>query len=174
MRVAQTITLLLGSLLALAMLAACAATPPPGDGEAAAPAPLFYVMRHLEKAEGDDPGLSEQGRAGAERLAGWFGNRPPAAIYVSTTRRARETAAPLAERFSLPPKDYDPRADPAELIARVRAETGPVLIVGHSNTVPEIVARLGGTRPAPLAETDFGDIWVIAADGSTERRRLEE
>jgi hypothetical protein len=48
-----------------------------------------------------------------------------------------------------------------------------VLIVGHSNTVPEIVERLGGARPAPLAETDYGDVWrVRRKDGATEKKSL--
>ena len=38
-------------------------------------------------------------------------------------------------------------------------EDGPVLIVGHSNTVPGIVAALGGARPAPVSHPDFGDLW---------------
>jgi broad specificity phosphatase PhoE len=59
------------------------------------------------------------------------------------------------------------------LIARVRAEHGAILIVGHSNTVPDIVAALGGIRPAALAHEDFGDIWRIAPGGATTRMRIE-
>ena len=155
----------LAALLPLA-LAACATTAP----EPATPS--YYVMRHLQKAEGPDPGLSEEGQANARRLVGFFAAEPPRAIYVSTTRRARETAAPLAAKLRIKPRKYDPADTPA-LIARVRAERGPVLIVGHSNTVPEIVAGLGGERPAALAETDFGDVWHLwGAPIRTERLRL--
>jgi hypothetical protein len=55
----------------------------------------------------------------------------------------------------------------------VRAGPLPALIVGHSNTVPDIVAQLGGTRPAPLVHADFGDIWRIGPDGATIRRRID-
>lgn len=165
MKIVEILALIVGVLLALAMLAACASVPPAPAG------PTYYVMRHLEKAEGPDPGLTEAGRARAGRLADLLAKDWPRAIYVSTTRRARETAAPLATRLGLAVKEYDP-SDTAALIARVRAETGSVLVVGHSNTVPEIVERLGGARPAPLAETDFGSIWVVAADGGTERLTL--
>jgi broad specificity phosphatase PhoE len=122
--------------------------------------PSFYVMRHLQKAQGEDPPLTEEGRANARRLIGLFAADPPRAIYVSTYRRARETAAPLAARLHVKVRKYDP-ANTAGLVARVLAEKGPVLIVGHSDTVPEIVARLGGDRPGPLAETDFGDVWHV-------------
>jgi broad specificity phosphatase PhoE len=155
----------LAALLALA-LAACATTPPP-------PArPSFYVMRHLQKTEGPDPALSEEGRANAGRLVELLRRDPPGAIYVSTTRRARETAAPLAARLGITPHEYDP-ADTAALVERVRGESGTVLIVGHSNTVPDIVERLGGERPAALGETDFGDVWHVWGEPRrTERLRI--
>ena len=153
------------------MAAGCAATADDALRPAAA-APAYYVMRHLEKAEGADPGLSAAGAANAQRLAAWFkGRERPRAIYVSPTRRARETAAPLALRLRLTAKEYNP-ADTAALVAQVRAEPGSVLVVGHSNTVPDIVAALGGARPAPLADSDYGSVWVVTRDGKTEQIRL--
>jgi broad specificity phosphatase PhoE len=134
--------------------------------------PTVYVMRHLEKAEGNDPALSPAGTRNAARLPAVLGATPPNVVYVSTTRRARETAAPLAIALGLNPKAYDPRDTPA-LIARIRAETGTVLVVGHSNTVPEIVAALGGTRPADIPETQFGDIWRVDPDGRTRHIRID-
>ncbi len=135
--------------------------------------PNHYVMRHLQKATGDDPGLTEEGQRNAVRLADLLADDPPSAIYVSTTRRARETAAVLATRLGLTPITYDPRDTPA-LIAAATSETGTVLIVGHSNTVPEIVERLGGTRPADLSESDFGDVWrVYGPDRRVERLRID-
>jgi broad specificity phosphatase PhoE len=156
----------LAALLLLA-LAACATAEPP------AKTPSFYVMRHLQKGEGQDPPLSVEGQANARRLIGFFAAEPVRVIYVSTTRRARETAAPLAKKLRVKVRRYDP-ADTPGLVARVLAQRGPVLVVGHSNTVPEIVARLGGERPAPLADTDFGDIWHLwGAPLRTERLKLE-
>jgi len=151
----------------LATLAACATTPEPA-------APSFYVVRHLNTPSGErDPDLLPEGQRAAQALAGWF--RPggaPRAIYVSDYRRTRQTAAPLAARLGLTPIVYDPADTPA-LVARVRAGPVPALIVGHSNTVPDIVEQLGGTRPGPLVHEDFGDIWLIAEDGATQRLRIE-
>jgi broad specificity phosphatase PhoE len=152
------------ALAALALAAGAALASP-------APQPDVYVMRHLQKEAGADPGLSPEGQRNAERLAGWFGKPPPRAIYVSTTRRARETAAPLAAKLHLTAKEYAP-ADVAGLVARVRQERGPVLVVGHSNTVPEIVAALGGARPEPIGEDSFGAIWHVAPDGTVEKKIL--
>ena len=137
-----------------------------------------YVMRHLNTPAGEpDPDLLPEGRAAAIALADLMetdqfqGARRPVAIYVSDYKRTRETAAPLAARLALNVTVYDPR-DTAGLLSRVRAESGPVLIVGHSNTVPDIVAGLGGTRPAPLVHEDFGDLWVVEPGGATLKLRL--
>jgi broad specificity phosphatase PhoE len=137
-----------------------------------------YVVRHLNTPEGQpDPDLLPEGRAAAVALADLMetdrfqGARRPVAIYVSDYKRTRQTAAPTAARFGLNVTVYDPR-DTAGLIARVRAEPGPVLIVGHSNTVPDIVAALGGTRPAPLSHPDFGDLWIVEPGGATTKLRI--
>ena len=154
-------------LAALVALAACATTAAPP------PTPTVYVMRHLNTPAGErDPELLPEGRRTAELLPAWFGPVRPRAIYVSDFRRTRQTAAPLAARLGLEPIVYDP-ADTPGLIARVRAGPLPALIVGHSNTVPDLVAGLGGTRPAPLVHEDFGDVWRVEADGTTARMRIE-
>lgn len=154
--------------IALIALAACATMRAPAP-------PATYVMRHLNTPAGErDPDLLPEGQHAAALLVGWFqreGARP-VAIYVSDYERTRQTAAPLAAALGLTPIVYDP-ADTPGLIARVRAERGPVLIVGHSNTVPDIIAALGGTQPAPLVHEDFGDIWRVGPAGATTRMRIE-
>jgi broad specificity phosphatase PhoE len=153
-------------LAAFAALLAFAAMP-------AAAQSNIYVMRHLNTPAGQaDPDLLPEGRHAAEALAGWFHDERPVAIYVTDYKRTRQTVAPLAARLGLTPIVYDP-ADTPGLIARVHAAHGAVLVVGHSNTVPDIVAALGGTRPAPLDHEDFGDIWRVAPGGATTRMRIE-
>ena len=149
------------------MLAACV-TP-----QAAPPHPNIYIMRHLHTPAGaTDPDLTGEGQRYAVAVADWFRRDPPNVIYVSSPKRAQQTAAPLAARLKLTPKIYDPK-DTAGLIAAVKAEAGTVLIVGHSNTVPDIVEQLGGARPAPLVHEDFGDIWhVVGPDRVTTRDKL--
>lgn len=150
--------------LLLLALAACAYIAP-----VQAPS-TFYVMRHLHTPEGvSDPDLTEEGQRQARMLADLLADEPPATIFVSTTRRAQQTAAPLAEKLGITPRLYDPRDTPA-LIAEVLKEPPPVLIVGHSNTVPDIVAALGGRRPAPLTHEDFGDVWKISGSAPATRR----
>jgi broad specificity phosphatase PhoE len=158
--------LLIAALLSLA-LAACA------TARAEPVVAATWVMRHLDTPAGErDPDLTDAGRRNAELLAGWFGEMRPAAIYITDYKRTRQTVGPLAARLGMTPILYDP-ADTAGLIARVRATPGRVLIVGHSNTVPDIVAALGGSRPAPLVHEDFGDIWRVGPDGTTTKARID-
>ena len=153
-------------LAALTTLIAFAAVP-------AAAQNSVYVMRHLNTPAGErDPDLLPEGQRGAEALATWFHEERPVAIYVTDYKRTRQSVAPLAARLGLTPILYDPADTPA-LIARIRAEHGAVLVVGHSNTVPDIVAALGGERPPALAHEDFGDIWRVAPGGATTRARIE-
>ncbi|HEV2745745.1 MAG TPA: phosphoglycerate mutase family protein [Allosphingosinicella sp.] len=149
----------------LLMVAACAYMAPIQQ------ASTFYVMRHLHTPAGaTDPDLTEEGQRHARLLADHFGAEPPVTIFVSNTRRAQQTAAPLAAKLGITPIVYDP-ADTGALIGEALKEPAPVLIVGHSNTVPDILAALGGERPGPLVHGDFGDIWRIKGR-STIRTKL--
>lgn len=153
-------------LLAALALGACA-TVQPGAGQGAAAAAAHkevFVIRHLQKGAGDDPPLTAEGAANAERLADLLQDRTIAAIFATRTRRAIETAAPLASRLGIAVTPYDP-TNPEALAAAVAAAPGPVLVVGHSNTVPELVARFGGTPPRPLSEQDYGTLFIVEPDG---------
>jgi broad specificity phosphatase PhoE len=156
--------------IAVALLVAFASAVSP----AATPVqPNIYVMRHLHTPAGvSDPDLTPEGMKYALAVSHSFERDPPDVIYVSSTKRAQQTAAPLAQRLKLTPRIYDPRDTPG-LIAAVSAETGTVLIIGHSNTVPDIIEKLGGKRPADLTHEDFGDIWHISGpDKTTTQARI--
>jgi broad specificity phosphatase PhoE len=126
------------------------------------------VVRHAEKELGtiEDPPLSQAGEQRAQLLARMFGERDGRvridAIIVSDTRRAQRTAAPLADRLGIAvtpvgAQDYD------RLLSEIRAHRGGrVLIVGHSNTVPEIVQRLaGGDQVPPIADDDYSQLYIV-------------
>lgn len=131
----------------------------------------IYVTRHYDTPAGEpDPDLTPQGNARADQLASWFYGRTLKAIYVSDFKRTRQTAAPLAATLGVTPETYDPKDTPA-IVARAKAAGGPVLIVGHSNTVPDIVEQLGGKRPTDLKHEDFGDLWTIEG-GRAEQTKI--
>ena len=151
-------------------LGACASAPPgvapAGAAETTPAAELktVFVIRHLQKGEGADPSLTPQGAANAQRLAEMLSDKKIVAVFATPTRRAMETAAPLAKRMGIAVTPYDPR-DPKALAAAVAAAGGPVLVVGHSNTVPDLVAAFGGAAPAPLSDDDYGTLFVVDSDG---------
>ncbi|HEX6202017.1 MAG TPA: hypothetical protein VF100_03370, partial [Thermoanaerobaculia bacterium] len=67
---------------------------------------------------------------------------------------------------------YDPRRL-AELAAALRAGEGTVLVVGHSNTTPELVRLLGGDPGAPIAHDEHDRLYrVDPASGETTLERF--
>lgn len=135
----------------------------------ARPVHSVYVMRHLETVPGDDPGLSASGASVAQALVGQFSEAGLTAVYVTDTRRSRETVAPLSERLGLTPITYDPR-NPGGLVQMVAASDGPVLIIAHSNTVDDLVRRVGGSGVPESEASGFGKLWRV---GSSGQRVLE-
>ena len=148
-----------------ALIAAAAFLPAP-----ALAADTVYVMRHLQKAAGDDPPLTEEGSLLADMVASMLGFRDfgMKAVFATKTRRAQQTGEPLAKFLGVPVTPYDPRDVPA-LVAAVKAVPGNVLIVGHSNTVPDLVAAFGGKKPPALAESDYGTIYQVTLSSGLVR-----
>lgn len=169
----------LGScLMAVLALGACAASSADSGVVSTAQAaavteqkPVF-VVRHLQKAAGDDPSLTAEGAAAAERLADLLEDDGVTAIFATPTRRAMETAQPLANRLGIAVTAYDPR-NPEALLKAAASAPGAVLVVGHSNTVHDLVARFGGRAPPPLSEEDYGTVWVVSDTGETTTQTLE-
>lgn len=125
----------------------------------------IYVTRHMQKLDGADPSLSPEGAAAAEALADFLVDRGISKIFATQTRRAMETAAPLAKLIGVKVTAYDPR-NSQQLAIEVAASKGSVLVIGHSNTVHDLVQRFGGkTPPAPLSEQDYGAVFVINPRG---------
>ena len=129
----------------------------------------IIVMRHGEKAAlpVDDPALSPAGEARAQALAKILGEAPAEfriqGIFVSEFRRTQDTVRPLANRLGVA-VIVVPAADISLVAKRARGEYrgGHVLIVGHSNTVPEIVEKLSGHKIAAMAESEYGVVYVVA------------
>ncbi len=153
-------------LLAALTLGACAApaAAPPPKSVASGAGKTIFVTRHMQKAQGEDPSLSGEGAAAAQSLARMLADEGISAIFATPTRRAMETAAPLSKLTRVPVTPYDPR-NPRQLVALVAAAQGSVLVVGHSNTVHDLIARFGGAPPAPLTEQDYGTVFIIDAKG---------
>jgi pimeloyl-ACP methyl ester carboxylesterase/phosphohistidine phosphatase SixA len=135
------------------------ATPAP-SAAANAPPKQVYVMRHLPAGEGVDPDLTNAGAKLAQALPDFLKAGEFKAVFATPYKRTQQTAAPVAAAFGVPVGTYDPR-DPDGLLRAIASVPGNVLVIGHSNTVPDLIGRLGGKPPAPVGETDFGTIFRV-------------
>ncbi len=128
------------------------------------PPGTVIVVRHAEKGPTppENPTLTMQGAERAEALASLFAPAGVDGIFSSDFVRALETAAPLAKRLSLPVQVY-PAGDIGLLVGEIdhnyRHDT--VFVVGHSNTVPQIVHALSGKEIGEIAESRYGDVFII-------------
>uniref|UniRef100_A0A486XWU5 Histidine phosphatase family protein n=1 Tax=Rheinheimera sp. BAL341 TaxID=1708203 RepID=A0A486XWU5_9GAMM len=128
---------------------------------APAVADTVYLVRHAEKlTDGKDPALTACGQARADALATSLAGVKLAAIYATPYQRTQQTAAAVAKPQQLDITQYDPR-QPEVLLAQLKAQSLPVLVVGHSNTVPELVAQLSGIAMAPLTEQDYDLLYQV-------------
>ena len=152
--------------LLLSALAACSSTPAVKDSDAAA---TFVIVRHAEKSSDDaqDPSLSETGKARAQSLARLLADASLSAAYATGFRRTQQTAQPAADAHGIKITIYDAKMPATTLAAQLRATHahGAVLVVGHSNTVPDIVSALSG-QPVDAISDDQYDLVYRVGTGS--------
>ncbi len=160
--------------LALA-LAACTTAASRDAADSAAV--TFIVVRHAEKGGDDprDPSLSAAGRARAQALAKMLADAPLRAAYATAYRRTQQTARAAAAARGIAVTVYDARQPASAFASQLRAAhaAGTVLVVGHSNTVPEIVAALSAQTVEPMAETEFDRLYrvrIVAGGTATLER----
>lgn len=137
----------------------------------AASTTMVFVVRHAEKQtvnpDDKDPPLAPAGEARALELAQHFGSGPKGqvidAIIVTELRRTQDTARPLANRLGVPVivvSSEEPAAAAKRALRDYRGQH--VLMVAHSDTVPEIVKALSGIDVGPMSETEYGIVYVVA------------
>jgi broad specificity phosphatase PhoE len=151
--------------------------------ESQATTTLIFV-RHAEKAAlpADDPGLSEAGRRRAAELARQLVDADVVpgigvdAVYSTSYRRTVETAKPVADALDIPVLTYDASDTEAIIEAIVSEYKGKIiLVVGHSNTVPEMIANMGASKNVPpIAENEYDNIYLVTIPwfGKTKTIRL--
>jgi broad specificity phosphatase PhoE len=143
----------------------------------------MIFVRHAERAGGaaDDPGLTPAGQRRAAELARQLVDADVVAgvdaIYSTPFRRTQETAQPVADALNLPINIYDPSDDNEAVVDKmVKDHKGKIiLVVGHSNTVPALIAALGASKKVPpIAEMEYDNIYIISIPwfGKTKTIRM--
>ena len=131
----------------------------------------YYVVRHAEKAvpspgttmsSPNDPALSAAGQERAQALKELLKDKSIKGIYSTNFLRTKNTAEPLRAALSLTTQTYGPMPD-TTFIKQLKLLKHSVLIVGHSNTVDNIVNGLTGTASVAgdLPETEYDNLFVV-------------
>jgi broad specificity phosphatase PhoE len=134
-------------------------------------ASTYYVIRHAERVNSPsmsaDVPLTESGKQRAEALKKALSGKKISEIYSTNYNRTKATAMPLAEERNIRIQLYDPR-DTSFTTRLKKINKANVLIVGHSNTVDDLVNQLAGTReiPGDLPDSQYGDLFVIRKKGN--------
>jgi broad specificity phosphatase PhoE len=146
---------------ALALLAA------PSVPQASAQQTTVILVRHAEKAEGaGDVALTDAGRARAARLAELLKHAGISAVLSTPFLRTKDTALPTAQALGIEVTLTAPPAGAAfgqEIAQRIMREYKgrSVLVVGHSNTTPEVIQSLGAPAVPAIADGEYDNLYVV-------------
>ena len=129
----------------------------------------YYVVRHAEKTVltkdsasmmMNNPPLSEAGKVRAFVLRDELVKKHIRHIYSTNTIRSRTTAEPLSQAGNIQIESY---GNIDSLVALLHSVKGNVLIVGHSNTVDDIVNKLSGKKEiaSDLKDSEYDNLFIL-------------
>ncbi|HEX8173842.1 MAG TPA: phosphoglycerate mutase family protein [Pyrinomonadaceae bacterium] len=174
LRLAFSVALLTIALLASLLVQSTAARDAQSNEDAFKPTTVILV-RHAEKADAprEDPPLTEAGVARSQKLASLLSSAGVKAIYTSQYLRTKQTIEPLAKQLGITPatitiqsKQSNPREVSEEsirkIVDRIMEKPGDTaLVVGHSNSVPDVIRMLGGDTVPVIDERKFDDLFIV-------------
>ena len=122
---------------------------------------VIYLTRHAEKLDNSsDPGLTQLGKVRAQNIATTLSRANVATIYSTEFNRTWQTAKPLSDMTNVPVTAYNP-FELAAFAETLKAMTGNALVVGHSNTTPDLVTMLGGNAGDPISEDEYDRLYQV-------------
>lgn len=166
---------------------------------AAAEETLLLFVRHAEKQDDSgNPNLTADGLARAEALAVLAAEYPVGGVYSTDLCRTAQTAQPTAARFGMPIAVQASGSSAAGLEACDPPITSPalfldpaltsaadllswildqhagqtVVVVGHSNTVPRMLVRLG-VGAVEIADDEYDRLFLVTHDSEQGARLVE-
>src|SRR5262245_51582680 len=140
---------------------------------AADAAPVVFIVRHAEKASATDkdPDLSPEGKKRADALAHILKDSEITSVFVTEFKRTQETAAPTA-RAAHVSVTVVPASDIGTLVEKLRSLNCNALVVGHGNTIPELLNALGIAALVSIPEDDYSEIFAVLIGDEPELLRL--
>jgi broad specificity phosphatase PhoE len=136
-------------------------------------APVIFIVRHAEKAStgGNDPDLSQDGQKRADALAHILKDSQITSVFVTEFKRTQQTAAPTAKAVHVTPKVV-PANEIAALADKLRALNGNALVVGHGNTIPDLLKALGVPTPVSIPDDDYNEVFAVIVGDPPQFIRL--
>ncbi|AFL82633.1 phosphohistidine phosphatase SixA [Aequorivita sublithincola DSM 14238] len=133
----------------------------------------YYLIRHAEKVrtnpKDSDPSLDIKGMMRAKRWATYFEPIKIDAIYITRYIRTKQTISLIAQQKAVSPKQYDPNAIYSdEFLKETNGQS--VLIVGHSNTIPQLVNNLiGEEKFTDMDDSDNSTLFKVTINGNDKK-----
>ena len=139
---------------------------------------VIVLVRHAEPqpTAGGDPDLSVAGEKRAAALGGFLADLFIAGkvdhLYAADTRRAQQTAAPIANQFGLPINLLASNDWPM-LARRIKSDHRgqTVVVVGYAKTLPRVVEQLAETK-IEVGEGQFDSVFVVVLPSPGEPKLL--
>ncbi|WP_343530800.1 phosphoglycerate mutase family protein [Pedobacter sp.] len=130
-----------------------------------------WIVRHAEKDTSDpkdkDPDLSGAGAQRAEALKKELKSQRLDTIFSTDYKRTKLTGFPLADITGISIQTYDPSKG-AQLAKslKMNAAGKKILIIGHSNTILELIEAFGAKRPVPsIADDEYDYLFSLTIKG---------
>ncbi len=134
-----------------------------------------YFVRHAERATDPtpDPQLSEAGKTRAQALARMLEKANVKAIFTTQFMRSKQTAEPLATRAGIPVNSLNVTISASnprevsqqslkEMTDKIYEHPGEsVLMIGHTNTIPQVIKMLGGDIVPTIEEQKYDDLFIV-------------
>ena len=142
----------------------------------------IIFVRHAEKeiTNNNDPGLTDEGKKRVFELTRQLKDADVVAgidaIYSTPFKRNMQTVGPLAAALNLNIHNYE-KDNYEQVLNEIQDNYKGkiILVVGHSDTLPGLMAELGASKKVPvIADNEYDNIYIVSIPwfGKTKTIRL--
>ena len=146
-----------------------------------------FLIRHAEREDEprQDPPLKKEGVARSQELARLLSGAGVKAIFTSQFTRTKQTAEPLATKLGITATPFTLKSNPsnprqiaaestAEVTNKILERAGEsVLVIGHSNSIPDVIKMLGGDVVPTIDERKFDDLFIVTVYAKGKARVVQ-
>jgi broad specificity phosphatase PhoE len=92
-------------------------------------------------------------------------------IFATEFKRTQQTAAPLGKAVGQIVRTLS-ATNTVGLVNQLKAAKGNVLVVGHSNSIPDLLKGLGITAPVTVNEQEYDNLFIVTLGAQPTMVRL--